>query len=136
MPWLFLGKQFTDEQIGDAVGFVYRITNLKTGKYYIGKKLFTKSQRKIIKGKRKKLRVTSDWESYWSSSDELKKDVASLGESNFKREILRLCFSRTELNYFEAKYQFSEDVIINDTYNHWIFCRVRRTKGLTDNGTS
>ena len=34
-PWLYKGKAFTSDDIGDLFGFVYRITNLRTGKQYI-----------------------------------------------------------------------------------------------------
>ena len=42
--WLYQGKSFTEEMIGDNVGFVYLITNHSSGKSYVGKKLFTKSK--------------------------------------------------------------------------------------------
>ena len=33
--WQYNLEDFTEEQIGDNYGFVYKITNLKTGKKYI-----------------------------------------------------------------------------------------------------
>ena len=38
-PWLDEGKPFTSDDIGDFFGFVYRITNIQSGKQYIGRKL-------------------------------------------------------------------------------------------------
>ena len=128
--WLYQDREFTEDDIGNAVGFVYQITNLETNRIYIGKKLFTKASRKSIKGKRKKIRVSSDWLDYWSSSDELKEDVAKLGKDKFKREILRICYSRTECSYYEAYYQFEKNVLIEDTYNKWISVKVRRNSKL------
>jgi hypothetical protein len=89
----------------DCVGFVYLITNNISGRKYIGKKLakFAKTTYKTItlkngKKKKKKIRgkVESDWKDYWSSSDELKKDVVLLGKENFTREILFYCKSKSE----------------------------------------
>ena len=37
-PWIFKNTAFTTNDIGDFFGFVYRITNLQSGKAYIGRK--------------------------------------------------------------------------------------------------
>ena len=127
-PWLLNEQIFTSEMIAAHVGFVYRITNLHDGRFYIGKKLFTRAGRKQVKGKKKKIRVESDWKKYYSSSEELNADVQKLGIHKFRREILRLCKSRGELNYFEAKYQFSMDALESDNfYNNLIMVRVHRS---------
>ena len=55
-------EQFKEEDIQDHYGFVYLITHIKTGRKYIGKKFFTKAKTKQVKGKKKKLRVSSDWQ--------------------------------------------------------------------------
>ena len=39
MTWLYNGEEYKGEDIADWTGFVYLITNLATGKKYIGKKL-------------------------------------------------------------------------------------------------
>lgn len=123
--WLFENKEFNLENYPDYFGFVYEIENLKSGRKYIGKKLFTKAGYKTVKGKRKKIRKESDWLSYYGSSPELQKDVESLGTENFKRTILRLCKTRGEASYYEAKYQFEVDAILRDDYyNGWMSVRV------------
>ena len=38
-PWMYEGKPFTSDDIGDYYGFVYRITNINNRKSYIGRKL-------------------------------------------------------------------------------------------------
>ena len=75
--WLYKNEVFTDPR--NYYGFVYLIENLTNGRKYIGKKLFIFTKTKIVKGKRKKIKTESDWKTYWSSSEELKSDVAKLG---------------------------------------------------------
>lgn len=131
--WIFNQNIFTEELIGENYGFVYVITNLKNNKKYIGKKLFYSSKTKQIKGKKKRIKVSSDWKEYYGSNEELKKDIATLGKNNFKREILYLCKTKGECSYLEAKEQFVNGVLeFEDYYNTWIMVRVRKShiKGL------
>lgn len=129
-PWIYQNRQFTDDDIGDAFGFVYLIRNRTTDKIYIGKKFFTKASRKTVKGKRKKIRVSSDWQDYYSSCKELQDDVNLTGKENFHREIIRLCYTRGECTYWEAHHQFAYQVLLQDTYNGWISCKVRKNARL------
>lgn len=123
--WLYQGKEFTDPD-SKLIGFVYLITCNVNGKRYIGKKLFWSTKRKQVKGKSKRIKVESDWKSYWSSSDELKADVKKLGEENFTKEIIHLCYGKGELSYLEAREQFDRRVLESSTdwYNSWIMVRV------------
>ena len=124
--WFYNGEYIDNP--GDYVGFVYLITNQITGKKYIGKKNFYFSKTKQVKGKKKRYKVESDWLDYYGSNKELASDVEKLGKENFKREILRLCSSKGEFGYFEAKYQFDNNVLESDEwYNTWIMVRVRDT---------
>ena len=75
VTWQYKNTDFTEEQIGDSYGFVYLITNLENNRKYIGKKLFWFSKTKQVKGKKKRIKVPSDWQTYYGSSDELQKDV-------------------------------------------------------------
>jgi len=112
----------------NAYGYVYLITNLTNGRKYIGKKLFWFRRTKVVKGKKKRLKVESDWKDYWSSSDELKADVEKLGINNFSREILHICPNKGLCNYLEAKEQMVRCVLETDQYyNSQIQCRVHRT---------
>jgi len=55
LNWTYNGKEFTEDHIDEYFGIVYLITNLKSGRKYVGKKFFTQSGRKQIKGKIKKI---------------------------------------------------------------------------------
>lgn len=113
------------ETVDDYFGFVYKITrlNAKDGEkyYYIGCKQLTKRiKRKPLKGKIKNRidHVKSDWEDYWGSSEELKKDIEKHGKDNFKREILHMVKSKWELKYSECVEQFKHNVLLDEcSYN-------------------
>jgi len=129
--WYYNEKEFTSEDIGEYIGFVYLITDQSNGRKYVGKKLF-KSKRKLkpLKGKtRRRIKVVeSDWKAYYGSSEEVKQMVEEKGADNFHREILYLCYSKDELGYLEAKYQFEHDVLLRDDYyNGIIQCKIHRS---------
>jgi predicted nucleic acid-binding Zn ribbon protein len=114
--WIYQNKEFTEDQIDKYLGFVYLITNKLNGRKYIGKKLFWFSKTRTVKGKKKKEKVLSDWQQYWSSSEELKNDVKSLGEENFTREILYLCSTKGTMSYLELREQIDRRVMETDDY--------------------
>ena len=91
LNWIYKDIDFTEDMIGDNYGFVYIITNNETKRKYIGKKFFYSTKTKQVKGKRKRMKVSSDWQSYYGSNAELQNDVKLLGEENFTREIIHLC---------------------------------------------
>ena len=133
MTWLHQGV-VVETLPEDCVGFVYLITNTVSGRKYIGKKLakFSRTTYKTVKlkngnKKRKKIKgkIESDWQTYYGSSDELLKDVASLGSDKFIREILHYCNSKALTSYLEAKEQFERKVLEStDYYNGNIQVRV------------
>ena len=127
LNWTYNGKDFTEDLVGNNYGFVYQITNLTNGRKYIGKKFFYSAKTKQVKGKKKKYKVSSNWQTYYGSSDNLTKDVLQLGHENFNREILHLCLTKGECGYLEAKEQFRNNVLETDNYyNSWIMVRVRK----------
>ena len=124
MTWYYKNTLVT-ELPEDCIGFVYLITNLVTGKKYIGKKLgkFSKISYKTVKlkngtKKKKKIRskIDSDWQEYYGSSPNLQADIDTLGKENFSREILFYCTSKAECSYIEAREQFSRRVLESDEY--------------------
>lgn len=125
--WLYENVEYTDPP-KHFIGFVYKITNLQSGKKYIGKKLFTSSKRSRKKGRVKRERVESDWRTYYGSNKELLDDVASLGHEHFRREIIHLCTTRGDCSYHEARLQFEHRVLEypDQFYNTWIMCRIHR----------
>jgi len=133
LEWQYNNEIFTEDLIGDNYGFVYIITNLNNNKKYIGKKFFYSLRTKQVKGKKKRVKLSSDWQSYYGSNTELQNDVKVLGEANFTREIIHLCKSKGVCGYLEAKEQFIRNVLeTDDYYNTWIMVRVRKShlKGI------
>jgi len=126
--WLYQGLEFTDDQIDKHIGYVYLITNNTNNKKYIGKKLFWFSKTRTVKGKKKREKVLSDWKEYWSSSEDLKKDVRELGEQNFTREILYLCSNKGTLSYLELREQIDRRVLeTNEYYNGFVGGKINKT---------
>jgi len=131
--WTF-NNEIVEELPETCVGFVYIITNLITGRQYIGKKLskFSKTSYKTVtlkngtkKKKKIKSKIDSDWKTYYGSSIELNEDIEALGKDNFKREILYYCNSKAECSYIEAREQFTRKVLeTDDFYNGQISVRV------------
>jgi hypothetical protein len=124
MTWSYQG-QVVNELPEDCVGFVYCITNIVSGRQYIGKKLakFSKTTYKTVKlkngtKKKKKIRgkIDSDWQTYYGSSVELTKDIEQIGVDKFTREILYYCKSKSETSYVEAREQFDRKVLESDKY--------------------
>lgn len=126
--WMFEGKDFTDST--GYYGMVYCITHNETGKRYIGRKYFSKSkiQQKTKTKRKKKLRVESDWQSYYGSSADLLEDVSRYGKDAFTREIIRLCITRSETNYYEAFHILTSGALLTDKfYNKWVSLKLHKS---------
>ena len=125
--WLYDGKEFNDTP-EDYQGFVYVITELDTGKKYLGKKNFWRPKilpKNSKRSRRVRTRVESDWRTYYGSNTALQVLKESKGEDNYERVILRLCRTKGEMSYYEAKAQFDNDVLLSDEwYNEFIGCKI------------
>ena len=126
MSWLYNGVVFTDDMIPDnAVGFVYIMKAIINGKSvsYVGKKNFyadvkTKLSKKAMPtDKRKKTykRVRKcTYQNYFSSNEMLKQ--AHKDGVHIKREIIKICYTKSELSYQEVKYQFMYGVLESESW--------------------
>jgi len=125
--WYYNGKEF-DTTPDEYQGFIYIITENSTNKKYIGKKNFWKPKTLPITKTRKRrvrTRVESDWREYFGSSKEVQLLVEENGEKAFRRDILKLCKTKGEMSYYEAKLQFEKDVLLSDEYyNEFIGCKI------------
>lgn len=129
MNWIYEGA-ILETPPDDAVGFVYIITNQLNGRYYIGKKILKNTRRTKVKNqvKRKVKKVESDWKTYYGSGPLLLSEIEKFGKESFRREILRFCYNKTEMGYYEAKEQFLRGALeSNESMNEWIMVRVRKS---------
>ena len=108
-PWYYQGAAFTSNDIGDFFGFVYRITNLQTGRKYIGRKYFWQKRKPRTGGRR--VTSESNWKKYYGSSGELKQDINNCGHNSFRREILSLHTTGGKTNFEETRQLFLNDVL-------------------------
>ena len=90
--------------IENKFGFVYIITNKKTGKAYIGCKQYWHYK----KGKKSR---QSNWKVYMGSSKSLIEDIKKLGKRNFKFEMLAEYKNKRSLRYYECYYQMKYNVL-------------------------
>lgn len=129
--WTYKGKEITDvSQLGNIFGFCYKITNLSNNKTYYGSKQVV-SIRKKRYGKKKIAQMTDrrkskyemitkempGWKEYTGSSKHLNSDLHEKGHQ-YKKEILTLCKSKTELKYRELQWIVCEDCLTDEmSYN-------------------
>jgi len=93
------GKPF--EANLEKFGFVYIITNTKSGKAYVGcKQYFLGKSKKKMK-----------WETYIGSSKYLKADIEKIGKKHFTFEVIAEYKNKRSLRYYEAYYQMKWDVL-------------------------
>lgn len=117
--WFFEGKEI--KSIADcepnALGFIYEITNLTNNKRYLGRKTIRKPNYTsgVNKGISKGVYVFT---TYCGSSKSLLEDIKNGHE--YKKEIIRWCFSKAELTYYESQAIYCSDSLIReDFYNFW-----------------
>ena len=125
-----------DFEENPPMGFVYRIENKETKKFYIGqKKIIKVEKRPPLKGKVRKRKIIkqSDWRTYCGSSNDLKADVKALGEDTFKFEIIKFCDCKWLMTYWELYYQMMNHVLFReDSYNGIINVRISKFQKFID----
>lgn len=123
--WLYKGKFYEEIHDDTLYGFIYVILHKPTGKKYVGRKNFF-SKRTVKKGKKelasmkdkrgskkKKVVKESDWKTYQSSNEFLKKESSE----NLIREIVLFCKTEKQMNYYETKLLFQLEVLES---NNWL----------------
>ena len=124
----------------NCVGFIYKIRNIKTGKFYIGRKsLFSNTKKKLTKaeialqsgpGRKPTSKIVtkeSNWLDYWGSNKTILEEIKQNGTDDFRKEILKFCFNKKQLTYWELHYQCTEGVLLTDkSYNSNILAKFFR----------
>lgn len=138
-PWTFNNKEIfcLDDMPAGAIGFVYRITNLKTKKYYIGKrtvagikkKKLTKKEKQLEENKRKTFKYifceSVGWKDYCGSNKILKSEFEA--GHKVKKEILKFCFTKSELSMEETREIICGGVLEDqNSYNEWVSCKIMK----------
>ena len=110
MAWHYEGRVITElSDIPEgSIGFIYKITNKETNQFYIGKKsLYSRRTLPPLKGYKRKRKVIK--ESKWVNYNSSNKEVQGWGE--VYKQILRFCFTKKALTYYELKEQFRHDCL-------------------------
>lgn len=133
-------KEFTkiEDFPEGCFGFVYKITNIKTGKFYIGKKSLYSIQNKPLskkelaeltgpgrKPKKKEVISESNWVKYWGSNKDLLGEIKEQGVDTYRREILKFCYSKKQLTCWEVHFIIKEEALLTDkSYNDNILGKI------------
>lgn len=130
--WFYEGSEIDaiDKFPEGVVAFVYKITRISDGKFYIGKKSLFSHRTKLLTKKelaeqtdkrksiKKKIVSESDWKVYHGSDITLKAEVKKEGPEGYKREILKLCYNKKQASYHEVKQQILHNCLESDNcYN-------------------
>lgn len=123
--WIYKNKVLNEIPV-DMKYFVYQITEISTGKFYIGYKgFYTNRKKKLLKSeistdKRKsKFRIEtkeSNWKEYNSSSKTLSELVLK-NPTDFYKEIFIFCETEKKTKYMEQKWQYKLEVLEKDSFN-------------------
>ena len=126
--WTDTTGNLIEEIPEQMIGFVYLITDLISGKKYIGKKNFYKPVTKMVKGKKKKSKIESDWKAYFGSNKTLLEEIKTNGTDQYPRQILHFCKSKGTMNYMELREQIDRRALESDDYyNEYIIVRVNQS---------
>ena len=126
--WSYQGQDFDNSMIPEgAEGFVYEMQAIIDGKLvrYIGKKNFYSVTKKRFgkkalssmqdkRAKKYTMQKKLTYLDYYSSNAVLK-DAHKAG-IEIRRYMLKICFSKMELTYYETKFQFVRGVLESDEF--------------------
>jgi hypothetical protein len=108
VPLTFRGNPFVGGMEDGYAGFVYIIT-MPDGKRYVGKKFFAGMRKQA--GKKRRAKVVSNWEVYFSSSEFINTYIKANGVEGVKREIISLHTLKRDVNFCEIMYQYQHNVL-------------------------
>lgn len=117
--WTYQNK-ILEEIPQDIFGYVYKIVNLISEKYYIGRKYSASVRRKAVKGKTRKkvIRTESNWKTYTGSNIQLNEDIKKYGKENFRFEIVAFGYTKGQVNFLEEHLQHRLAVVVDEnSYN-------------------
>lgn len=123
--WYYQNEPLTSDHIIGYIGMVYLLENTTNGKKYVGKKFFWRPHYRMVKKKKKKSIVESDWKDYYGSNRILQEEIEQIGKDKIKRTVLHLCKTKTQCAYYELKEQIEREVLFReDYYNGFIGTKV------------
>lgn len=135
--WYYYNQEVNslDDMPPNTLGIIYKIQNLDTGKYYIGRRtVCSKRKRKLtaaekkIKGNERKtiiyeMKESSGWKSYCGSNTTLKEEVKK--GAKIVKTILHYCFSKAEITYRESAEIICSGALEDPlSYNDWVKCTI------------
>lgn len=117
--WHYNGREITclADCEPNALGFIYEITNISKNKKYLGRKTIMKPKYTsgVNKGKSK---GNYPFLAYCGSSKSLLEDIKN--GDKYKKEIIRWCYTKAELTYYESQAIYCSNSLLDDSYyNFW-----------------
>lgn len=131
--WTYLGEEINSfsQMPEGTLGFIYKINNITTGRYYIGRKSVSSKRKRKLTVKEKLLpenkrktfafeqKEAAGWKTYCGSNVELKEEVKN--GHKIEKEILHYCFSKAEITYLETKEILCSNALVDTkSYNGWV----------------
>lgn len=124
-----------------SIGFIYKITNLDNGKFYVGRKSFGSVRNVVVSKKvydkikseggkvsrtknkktkkmvyKKEVRKETDWLTYTGSCKPLNLHIQE--GAKIKKEIIQFCYNKKQMTYYEIKAIVCTDCLeIENCYN-------------------
>ena len=119
LKWIHNGKHMTYIPNDKYYGFVYLVTQISTGREYVGKKAFWSEKEGEIK--------ESNWLNYATSSKELQMTIKE-NPDDFKTKVIEFAYTEKQLAYFEYKWQDYYAVFHTGGFNKKCYKKFKKKK--------